>query len=290
MKIGLLFNTDPLPGAALAGFARDAEQAGFERLWVPELFGREPFVTAGALLQATSRIGVATGIANVYVRDALATKAAAATLDELSGGRFEMGLGVSNTVGNSLRGHEWLPPVTKLTRFFDAMDAAKLMFKADGHVPVYLAAHGPKLMAFAASRADGAMTYLATNDYNAHARKTLGADKRLIVMQPTLINSSPEAARRVARKAVRIYLPLANYQRAWAAQGWAPEDYRDGGSDRFVDALVAWGSIDAVKRRFAEHRAAGVDQVVIIPLNFDDQSRPDLDLFSQLIHSSLEAE
>ncbi len=283
MKIGLLFNTDPLPATALAGFARDAEAAGFDRLWVPELFGREPFVTAGALLHATQTIGVATGIANVYVRDAMATKAAAATLAEISGGRFAMGLGVSNTVGNTARGHSWLPPVHKLTAFFDAMDAAQLMFKATVPTPVYLAAHGPKLMAVAAARADGAMTYLATAGYNAAARKTLGPEKQLIVVQPTLINAAPDEARKIARRAVRIYMPLANYQRAWSAQGWQPSDYADGGSDRFIDELVAWGSVAAVRERLAAHAAAGINQVVLIPLNADAQGRPALDLFASLL-------
>ncbi|NJN52290.1 MAG: LLM class flavin-dependent oxidoreductase [Gammaproteobacteria bacterium] len=282
MKVGLLFNTDPLPGSALGSFARDAEQAGFDRLWVPELFGREPFVTAGALLHATSTIGVATGIANVYVRDAMATKAAAATLAELSGGRFELGLGVSNTVGNTLRGHEWLPPVAKLAAFFDALEAAQLSFKS-APVPVYVAAHGPRLMAFAAARADGAMTYLATAAYNAAARKSLGANQQLIVVQPTLINDSAEHARRIGRKAVSVYMPLANYHRAWLAQGWARSDFADGGSDRFIDALINWGSVSAVRARLAQHAAAGVDQVVLIPLNVDALRRPDLGLLAQAI-------
>jgi len=282
VKLGLLFNTDPLPAHDMPGVARDAEQAGMAALWVPELFGREPFVTAGALAHATRTIRIGTAIANVYARDPIATKAAAATLGELSGGRFELGLGVSNTVGNTVRGHAWLPPVEKLEQFFTAMDKAELMFKTASSVPVYLAAHGPKLLAFAAKRANGAFTYLSTNAYNADARKRLGQDKRLMVMRPCLIEESPEIARKIARRAIRIYLSLANYHRAWAAQGWKPEDYGDGGSDRFVDALVLWGSEVQVREKLADHANAGVDQVILIALNTDAAGRPRLDMLANL--------
>ena len=65
MDIGLLFNTDRMTGTALIEYAQRAERTGLDCIWLPELFGREPFVTAAALLSATRSIRVASGIANV---------------------------------------------------------------------------------------------------------------------------------------------------------------------------------------------------------------------------------
>ncbi len=282
MDIGLLFNTDRMTGTALIEYAQRAERTGIDCIWLPELFGREPFVTAAALLGATGSIRVASGIANVYVRDAIATKAAATTLAELYDGRFELGLGVSNNTGNSLRGHDWLPPLVKLDSFFTAMDDARLAIRYEHKVPVYLAAHGPKLMEFAARRADGANTYLMTTQYTERAREILGPDKRLIVMQQCLVSESSEQARSIARKAIHIYLQLENYHRAWSTQGFSHADYADGGSDRLVDAIVAWGSTATVRARIDEHRAAGADQVVVIPINADNSALPDWHLLEAL--------
>jgi len=282
MDTGLLFNTDRMSGAALIEYAQQAESTGIDCIWLPELFGREPFVTAAAMLSATRSIRVASGIANVYARDAIATKAAATTLAELYDGRFELGLGVSNDMGNSMRGHEWLPPLVKLTQFFDAMDQARLALRYEREVPVYLAAHGPKLMGFAARRADGANTYLMTPQYTARAREWLGPDKRLIVMQQCLVSETPEQGRSIARKAIHLYLQLDNYHRAWSAQGFTDADYADGGSDRLVDAIVAWGSTADVRARIDEHRASGADQVVVIPINADNGALPDWRLLEAL--------
>ena len=283
MKRGLLFSTDSMAGSALPDFVQQVEQAGFDSLWLPELFGRDPFVAAGALLAASERLRVCTGIANVYARDAIATKGAALTLSELSGGRFELGLGVSNKVGNRVRGHEWLPPLEKLDTFFTAMEEAEMRFSTPHPVPIYLAAHGPKLMDFAIRRADGAMTYMATRGHNLESRQVIGPEKRLIVVQTCLVEEDAVRAREWARRAVAIYLPIENYHRAWRAQGFDPSDFSSGGSDRFVDELVAWGSLEAVRGRLEEYRQMGVDEVVLIPLNARGREGPDMEILRALL-------
>ncbi|MEE3328801.1 MAG: LLM class flavin-dependent oxidoreductase [Myxococcota bacterium] len=283
MKRGMLFSTDSMAGSRLPDFVEQIERAGFDSLWLPELFGRDPFVAAGALLHASQRLRVCTGIANVYARDAIATKGAALTLSELSGGRFELGLGVSNKVGNRARGHDWQPPLNKLDAFFTAMEEAPMRFETPHPVPVYLAAHGPKLMDFAIRRADGAMTYMATRGHNEEARKVLGPDKKLIVVQTCLVEEDEDKARKWARRAVSIYLPIENYHRAWMAQGFDRSDFSSGGSDRFVDELVAWGSLDAVRGRIEECRQMGVDEVVLIPLNANSKEGPDMGVMRELL-------
>ncbi|MEQ8662585.1 MAG: LLM class flavin-dependent oxidoreductase, partial [Gammaproteobacteria bacterium] len=106
-RLGVIALLDNLPAAELVAFVQDIEALGYDSYWIPELFGREPIATAAHLLANTRTISVATGIANIYVRDAYAMAQARHTLSELSGGRFILGLGVSNVDLNTTRGHTW---------------------------------------------------------------------------------------------------------------------------------------------------------------------------------------
>ena len=106
---------------------------------------------------------------------------------------------------------------------------------------------------------------------------------RLIAMQICLVNAQEQEARERVRRAISVYVPLANYRRAWSAQGFSAEDFEQGGSDRLIDALVAWGSMDQVRERLELQRRAGVDQVVLIPLNASRSSGPDLGIMRELL-------
>lgn len=268
MACDIMCNADFLTHEQLVRFAVSAEAAGINTVWVPELYGRDPFVTCAVILGATTTVRVGTAIANVYVRDARATKAAAYSLADGFGNRFTLGLGLSNKVGNAPRGHAWLPPIQMITDFTDRYDGAELMCALQGDVPRYLAAHGPRLMDFAAARLDGAFSYLQTLDYSAEAKAKLGA-KKLLLMQPTVFEADPARARALARKAIAIYLPLENYHRAWRERGFTDADFIDGASDSFIDALIAWGDQARIGERFTEQRERGVDQIIVIPVGVD---------------------
>ncbi|MEM7217028.1 MAG: LLM class flavin-dependent oxidoreductase [Pseudomonadota bacterium] len=265
MCIGLLFNTDRMDRNEFIDYARRADAAGIEWLWLPELFTREPFATAGYLLAATERISLATGIANIYARDPVATVSAASALAELSQDRFLLGLGVSNAGLNEARGHVWQPPVRKLTEYLTAMRAVKLT-SPQVHAPVHVAAHGPKMLATVAQHADGANTYLMPLAHVAEARAALGANKALNTMLFCLHDEDPQSARDTARRAVGYYMGLDYYHRAWRSFGFTQSDFDNGGSDALIDAIVAWGDLTAISERVAAQRAAGADQVVIIPI------------------------
>ena len=114
MSFGLMVTADFFSSEQLASIAAQAQECGFDNLWVPEMFGRDPFITCATLLSATQTIHVGTAITNIYARDERAIKAAAYSLAESSGNRFELGIGVSNKMGNDQRGLPWLPPVKKL--------------------------------------------------------------------------------------------------------------------------------------------------------------------------------
>jgi probable F420-dependent oxidoreductase len=269
MSFGLMVPADFFASDQLKQLAQSAESAGFDNLWVPEMFGRDPFVTCATLLNATRTIQVGTAITNVYARDERAIKAAAYSLAESSGHRFELGLGVSNKMGNDQRGLPWIPPVKKLRSFLDRYDATELMFDyGDKKVPVYLAAHGPKLMQLAGDRLDGAYVYMMPPAYSRQSKDRIGSGK-LHLMQPTVFETDPEEARRHARRAVSIYMPLENYHRAWREAGFADEDFATGGSDHFIDTLIAWGDQQKILERYALQREHGIDQIIMSPVNLD---------------------
>lgn len=267
-ETGVLFFTDTLDRDELGEYATRLEALGIDTLWLPELFGREPFATAGYLLARSERLRVGTGIANIYARDAVASAAGRRTLAELSAGRFSLGLGVSNAGLNRERGHTWSPPLGKLNAYLDALEKAPLVSLASERpAPLYLAAHGPRLLRLAAERCDGALTYLMTPAHTTRARAVLGTGKALHVTQMALLCPEPGRARKLARRAIQIYVGLGYYQRAWRDQGFDDGDFRDGGSDELVDALVAWGDADAIRARLNAQREAGASQIIVVPLN-----------------------
>ena len=210
---------------------------------------------------------VATGIAHVYGRDAIASAQAARTLSELSGGRLHSRAGVSHPPAAELRGLAWEPPIEKmrtyLTELRTAMAGGLLHTPADPPpTPIYVAAHGPRMMQVAADLADGANTYMQPPEHTATSRATLGPDKELSVVLPCVLTTDADAARAAGRRALHVYLPLPAYHRQWTAFGFDESDWSSGrASDRLVDAYVAWGDADAIRRRADEHLDAGATQM-----------------------------
>jgi probable F420-dependent oxidoreductase len=252
----------------LIEYAERLESLGYEELWLPDLFGRELFVTAGFVLSRTRRIRVATGIANVYARDPMSTAQGARTLGELYDGRFILGLGVSHPHAAEMRGHAWIPPVRKLRSHLEGMTAAPVRrSESSARARVYIAAHGPKLLALAAELADGANTYLMPPEHTREAREILGPDKTLNVVLPCCLCDDVDQARRTARKGLAMYLELAAYHRQWKRFGFGSEDIAGKGSDRLIDAIIAHGDEPALRRRIADHVAAGASRVLLISYN-----------------------
>ena len=285
-SVGVMFFTDQLAGPDLDAMAARLDTMGVDTLWLPELFGREVFSTAGYLLARTSTLQVASGIANVYARDPLAAVQASHGLGELSGGRFVLGLGVSNPGIARARGHGWVSPLAKIDSFLDGMEAAAVKAPAPpAKVPVYLAAHGPRMLELARARCDGANTYLMTCEHTARARAALGRERVLNVVQHCLLwpNGDASGARELARRAVGRYMGLDYYRRVWSELGFDEQDFADGGSDRLVDTLVAWGDAETVRKRLVEQHDAGADEVIVVPLNASGGGRePDWRLLDAL--------
>jgi probable F420-dependent oxidoreductase len=256
-----------VPAAEGAAAAAEIERLGYGALWFGEALGKEAFTHAGLLLAATERIVVATGIANIWVRDASAADAAAQTLGEAHPGRFLLGLGVSHAPLVNLRGHDYGRPLAAMRAYLDGIDATSYAGPpATPPVPIVLAALRPKMVALARERTAGAHPYLVTPEHTAQTRELLGDGPLLAPEQTVLLDDDPATARATARGFLSMYLALPNYARNLLELGFEEHELVDGGSDRLVDALVAWGDAEAIAARLDAHRAAGADHVAIQPL------------------------
>jgi probable F420-dependent oxidoreductase len=259
--------------------AADIEALGYPALWFGETpVNKEAFVHAGILLAATVRIALATGIASIYARDPAATNAAAQALAEAHPGRFVLGLGVSHAPAVTQRGHDYGRPVKTMRDYLDALDQARYLAPPPEHPPpVVLAALRRRMLELARDRTCGAHPYLVTPAHTARARAVLGTDPVLAPEQGVLLETDPAAARAAAREHLTTYLKLPNYTNSWREDGFGDADFADGGSDRLVDALIAWGDADAIAARVRAHHDAGADHVCIQPVVRDlDRSLAEL--------------
>jgi len=256
---------DRQPAPVVRRAARVIEQLGYGVLWVGEAARREAFANASLLLSATDHLVVATGIANIWARDPMAMAAGQRTLAEAWDGRFLLGLGVSHDRLVEPRGHHYEQPLTAMRRYLDAMDQALYLAPMPDPAAMIrvLGALRPRMVALASERADGAHPYLVPVEHTEQARDILGPGKLLCPEVAVVVASDPQVARRVARSHLDAYLPLTNYQSNLAGLGFTDDDFAGGGSDRLVDALVAWGSTERIARRVGEHLDAGADHVAI---------------------------
>ncbi len=245
--------------------AKKIEQFGYKSMWIPEVMGRESFTSAALLLQATSSLVVATGITNIWGRDPLTMSAAHKTLSEAYPGRFILGLGVSHApLVEGLRGHSYQKPLSAMRSYLEAMDAAPCLAPPPSTPPVrMLGALGPKMLALAAEKTAGAHPYLVTPAHTRAARDVLGEGSLLVPEQKVLLETDPTSARRIARAGIAPYLGLPNYARNLLRLGFSEDDLAGNGSDRLVDALVAWGTPDTIAKRTQEHIDAGADSVCL---------------------------
>ena len=163
---------DGLPPAEAAAFARELEDQGYTALWVPEAVGREPFALLGFLAGQTRRIQLCTGIANIYARDAVATASGQLALNEFSGGRFLLGLGVSHVpTVEGIRGHTYGKPVATMRAYLEAMRAAPYQAPQLKEKPLtILAALGPNMLKLSAEMADGSHPYCVTPEHTGPMR------------------------------------------------------------------------------------------------------------------------
>jgi probable F420-dependent oxidoreductase len=275
-SIGLWTSTlDSVSPGESSERVREIESLGYRALWVPESWGRESFTNAGLLLSSTTSLTVATGIANIWARDAVSAANGAKTLSAAYDERFVLGLGVSHEpLVTRLRGHHYETPLLVMSEFLLAMDGAPMMAEEGrARVPRVIAALGPKMLELAAELTDGAHPYLVTPEHTQLARSIIG-DKFLGVEQAVVLGQSREEFLRRAHQHLDHYTGLENYRNSWRRQGFSDEDIVRGGSDRLCDALVVHGDEGAVLEGARRHFDAGASHVCLQVLGADPNEVP----------------
>ncbi|MDE3101139.1 MAG: TIGR03620 family F420-dependent LLM class oxidoreductase [Chloroflexota bacterium] len=264
--------------------ARRIEAIGTGALWIPETgMSKDIFAHATLVLSWTERIPIATGIANIWARDAVAMQNGARALGDAFPGRFILGLGISHApVVRRRTGGTYDKPIGRMREYLDAMDAARYVGPEPAQMPPrVLAALGPQMLRLAGARAAGAHPYFVPVEHTAGARRALGDGPVLAVEQAVVFETDASRARELARTHMAGYLRLDNYANNLRRLGWSAEDIA-GPSDRLVDAIVAWGPLDRIVDRVVTHRRNGADHVCIQALSVDPQRIP-LDHVAELV-------
>jgi probable F420-dependent oxidoreductase len=276
-RVGIwTFQLEQQPASRAQAAAAEIEALGWGALWIPEALGREAFTHAALLLAGTRRMPIATGIANIWARDAMAMAAAQRTLAEAYPDRFLLGIGVSHApMVEGMRGHRYAQPLSAMRAYLDAMDRAPfLALRSATDPPRVIGALAPRMLALAAERADGAHPYFVPPEHTRRAREIMGPRALLAPEQAVVLETDPDRARQIARAHMAIYLGLPNYVNNLKRLGFTDADVAGGGSDRLVDAIVAWGTVDAVVARVRAHHDAGANHVCLQVLGPDPRALP----------------
>jgi probable F420-dependent oxidoreductase len=264
-RVGLwTFLLDEHPTSRVRELAQEIEEMGWPTLWRPESTGRDVLIASSVLLDATSRLIVASGIAQIYARHPVTTAAAQKTLFEAHEGRFLLGLGVAHASSvEGIRKLEYRTPYSDMVAYLEAMaEAPFTAVEPATRPPTVLAALGPRMLRLSAEAADGAHPYFTPPEHTAMARDILGVGPLLAPEQMVVIDRDLDRARSVARVNMARYLRLPNYTNNLLRCGFTQSDI-DTMSDRLVDGIVACGDLDATVKRVHEHLDAGADHVCI---------------------------
>jgi len=246
----------------------ELEELGYGALWFPN--APSMFERARDLLDATRRVVIAPGIASIWTHTATDAAAAHNALTHAHPGRFLLGLGVSHAhVVDREEPGRYYRPLARMREYLDSLDAAPTPVPIGERI---LAALGPRMLELARDRSAGAHPYLGTVEHTRRAREALGSGPLLAPELAVVLETDPSRARAIARQHLTFYLRAPNYTNNWLRLGFTRDDVADGGSDRLVDEVVAWGSTDAIRERIAQHHMAGADHVclqVVTPANAD---------------------
>lgn len=262
---GVWYAADKLDADGWRRFIAGVEALGYSTLWYSESRGFESMSLASFLLCQSRSLKIGSSIASIYARDAAASRAGMHTLNALSGGRFILGLGVSHApMVEGFRGQHYGKPLSTMRAYLDAMerDAGET-----SQWPLALAALGPRMLELARERSRGALPYNVTPEHTGRASEILGPDRWLAVEQKVCLETEPSRARALARAELERYMGLPNYRNCWLSLGFNERDLAGGGSDRFLDAMVVWGSAQTIEARLKEHADAGATHLAVQPVH-----------------------
>ncbi len=257
--------------AEMTEAAAELDELGYTALWIPDV-GGDVFGAVERLLQATRSAIAATGVLNLWMHSPQETAEAHDRLTRTHGDRFLLGIGVSNAdlVDANTEPGRYRKPLAATAVFLDALDSAPTPPPRDATV---LAAISPKMLEMARTRTAGAVSLNVTPELTALARQALGPSALLVPQQMVAVTTDADEAHSISREALGYYLTLSNYTDNLRRIGFGDEDFADGGSNRVLDALVAWGSPDDIAARVREHRDAGASHVCVQVLGDPSRQR-----------------
>ena len=263
--LGIWCSTNTLDADGLMATVEGVERRGYQTLWYPESLSYECFAMGGYLLSRTSSLQVASGIANIYARDAVTSAQGHDSLNRMYGERFLLGLGVSHVpLVEGARGHVYTKPVATMRAYLSAMAQANIdPTIRNQDRDVVLAALGPKMLSLSAEMTKGSLPYCVTPEHTAEAREIMGAESWLCVEQKVCITPDEDTARWIARQQMARYMALDNYRKNWFRLGFTEDEVTGDGAARFLDAMVVWGGENRIRDVIEAHKRAGADQVVL---------------------------
>jgi probable F420-dependent oxidoreductase len=254
----------------VADLAAELDELGYSALWIPDISG-DVFTPIKHLLAATKRAAVATGILNLWMTSAADTAAGYAETVAEYGRRIMLGIGVSHQllIDSAKAPGTFQKPLQVMATYLDELDA----LPNQGVLPEdrMLAALGPKMLALAASRTRGTHTYLVTPEHTVKVREELGSGPLIAAEQGVVLETDPSTARDIGRQNLANYLMLPNYTNNFLRLGFTQDDLANGGSDRLIDGLIAWGDEEAIAARVKAHHDAGAEHVCVQVLTPLDQ-------------------
>jgi probable F420-dependent oxidoreductase len=233
--------------------AAQIESLGFRAIWI----GGSPdadLAWVDAALAGTASVQLATGIVNIWTAPAPEVAESFQRIESAHPGRFLLGIGA----GHREHTEDYTKPYDALVGYLDELDAA--MVPTSRRV---LAALGPRVLQLSAERSAGAHPYLTTPEHTAKARELVGSSVFLAPEHKVVLTTDRDEARAIGRRYLEHYLGLSNYVNNWLRLGFTQDDVRKPGSDKLVDAMVAYGTPDAIAQRLNEHLEAGADHVGI---------------------------
>ncbi len=245
----------------------ELESLGYGAVWMPGGAAGTFFELAGDLLASTTHLVVASGILSVWTNPAADVARGTAALEARTPDRFLLGLGVSHPhIVERQTAQRFEHPVAVMRRYLDDLARSDAPVARDR---LALAALGPRMLELSRDRTWGAHPYLVPPEHTRIARFVLGQGRLLAPEQAVVLETDPGRARAIARRHLSTYLQASNYVNNWRRLGFGPDDVEGDGSDRLVDALVAWGDLDAIRARVDAHFAAGADHVCLQALEED---------------------
>jgi probable F420-dependent oxidoreductase len=256
-----------------ASAARELEQLGYGAQWFPG--GPREGVTEhiSALLEATRRVPIATGILSIWTHPAGDVTRDYFDWERRFPGRFLLGIGISHSHVVERAGLTYEKPMQKLRSYLDELDAQSPTVPIERRV---IASLGPKSLQLARDRSGGTHPYFVPVSHTKVARDAVGPGKLVATELMVALETDPDKARALARQHMAMYLSAPNYATNLVRLGYSQSDLDNGGSDRIVDDIVAWGTPQKILQRVQEHLDAGADHVCIQVLN-QDRRVPALD-------------